>query len=148
MTQVAQDELKDLLQENLDALQFYGKKYGDKSLEGTVEVVTECIRQVFAVDVRSSYQTKKAREGKFQAKRSARIEDNDANPNANLNATQHAVPDNGCDGTGTSTGTSNCTQQLDNLLIEYTVTVTEAADRQNSQCKGSGAEDVVFVQSI
>ena len=125
ITQLAQEELKDLLQNNSEALQFYGKKHGDKSLEGTVDVVTECIRQVLAVDVRSSYQTKKARQGKFQAERSARLEDKDAAQNAIQNI---------------------CTQQLDNLLIQYTV--TEAADRQNSQSQGSGAEDGVFVKSI
>jgi tRNA-Thr(GGU) m(6)t(6)A37 methyltransferase TsaA len=125
ITQLAQEELKNLLQKNSEALQFYGKKHGDKSLEGTVDVVTECIRQVLAVDVRSSYQTKKAREGKFQAERSARIEDKDAAQSPILNI---------------------CTQQLDNLLIQYTV--TEAADRQNSQSEGSGAEDLVFVKSI
>jgi tRNA-Thr(GGU) m(6)t(6)A37 methyltransferase TsaA len=125
ITQLAQDELKDLLQKDPEALQFYGEKHGDVSLEGTVDVVTECIRQVLAVDVRSSHQTKKAREGKFQAERSARLEDKDAAqaPIQNI-----------------------CTQQLDNLLIQYTV--TEAADRQNSQSQGSGAEDAVSVKSI
>jgi tRNA-Thr(GGU) m(6)t(6)A37 methyltransferase TsaA len=124
-TQLAQDELKDLLQKDPDALQFYGKKHGDMSLEGTVDVVTECIRQVLAADVRSSHQTKKARDGKFQAERSARLEDKDAAqaPIQNM-----------------------CTQQLDNLLIQYTV--TEAADRQYSQSEGSGAEDAVSVKSI
>jgi tRNA-Thr(GGU) m(6)t(6)A37 methyltransferase TsaA len=125
ITQFAQDELKDLLQKDPEALEFYGKKHGDMSLEGTVDVVTECIRQVLAVDVRSSHQTKKAREGKFQAERSALLGDTDA--------AQAPFQD-------------ICTQQLDNLLIQYTV--TEAADRQNSQSEGSGAEDAVFVKSI
>jgi tRNA-Thr(GGU) m(6)t(6)A37 methyltransferase TsaA len=125
ITQLAQEELKDLLQQNPEALHFYGKKHGDKSLEGTVDVVTECICQVLAVDVRSSYQTKKARQGKFQAERSARLEDKDAAQSAIQNI---------------------CTQQLDNLLIQYTV--TESADRQNVQSQGSGAEDAVFVKSI
>jgi tRNA-Thr(GGU) m(6)t(6)A37 methyltransferase TsaA len=125
ITQLAQDELKDLLQNDPEALQFYGTKHGDVSLEGTVDVVTECIRQVLAVDVRSSHQTKKVRKGNFQAERSARMEDKDAAqaPIQNI-----------------------CTQQLDNLLIQYTV--TEAADRQSSQSEGSGAEDAVSVKSI
>jgi hypothetical protein len=39
-----------------------------------------------------------------------------------------------------------CTQQLDNLLLHYTV--TEAAELRRETSEGSGAEDTVCVTSI
>ena len=90
-----------------------------------VDIVQDAIQQVLSMDVRSPYQTKKARQGAFQAERSHRITQKAANPNDN---------------------TMTCTQQLDNLLIHYTVQA--AVDVQRAESMGSGAEDVVHVTSI
>lgn len=83
-----------------------------------------CIEEVLSVDVRSAWQTKQARAGRFQAERSSRL------------------------GGGQEHGDSSgvCTQQIDKLLISYSVKAAENVQRKESM--GSGAEDVVVVQSI
>ena len=124
-TDEATSELKHLLDQDSDALKFYGKKNGDGEGQPTFDVVSECIRQVLSVDVRSSFQTKKAREGKFQAEKSSRVNSNGSR--------EHSE--------------NICSQQLDNLLIQYTVSEKESA-RKLQQSKGSGAEDAVSVISI
>ena len=118
-------ELTSILEQNKNALQFYGPKYGEKSTEETLESIQRCITQVLAIDVRSSFQTKKAREGKFQAERSVRLKDmrNEVNEVSEV-----------------------CTQQIDNLLIKYTV--DEETNTKRSSSEGSGAEDIVTVLSI
>lgn len=124
ITEEAQMELVNILAQNPKALQFYGGKHTEKSVEDTIENVLECIRQVLSIDVRSKYQTKKARKGKFQAERSERLQ--------NANAV--------CD------SADICTQQLDNLLIQYVI--IEAADLKRISSENSGAEDSVSVLSI
>jgi tRNA-Thr(GGU) m(6)t(6)A37 methyltransferase TsaA len=121
--QNAKDELYAILEQDKNALQFYGESYGEKSVEETMHCMIECIKQVLAIDVRSSFQTQKAREGKFQAERAKRLQN-------------------------VSTGLAKniCTQQLDNLLIQYTV--EETTDHKRLSSEGSGAEDVVSVTSI
>jgi tRNA (adenine37-N6)-methyltransferase len=125
-TDAATSELKSLLDKDPDALKFYGRKNGDGAGQPTFDVVSECIRQVLSVDVRSSFQTKKAREGKFQAEKSSRVEAN---------------------GSRSEPAENLCSQQLDNLLIQYTVT-ENINDIKLQQSKGSGAEDAVFVISV
>jgi len=117
------DDLKMILEKDKNALRFYGPKYGERSIEETMDYAMECIRQVLAMDVRSNFQTKKARQGKFQAERARRLQ----------RATDQAAAD-------------VCTQQLDNLLIEYVV--SESSDHKRSSSAGSGAEDTVTVLSV
>lgn len=121
----ARADLTSILEKDENALQFYGSRYGEHTVEQTAEYALGCIRQVLAIDVRSNFQTKKAREGNFQAERARRL--------------QGAT-------TGGSVAEDVCTQQLDNLLIEYTV--SEASDRKRASSAGSGAEDQVTVSSI
>jgi tRNA-Thr(GGU) m(6)t(6)A37 methyltransferase TsaA len=125
--QEAQDNLMAILHKNKNALQFYGQRYGERSVQETVDYVVECIRQVLAIDVRSNFQTKKAREGKFQAERAKRLQ------GASVIGTVDFVTD-------------ICTQQLDNLLIQYVVDETSNIIRSSSA--GSGAEDTVTVLCI
>jgi len=121
--------LEDILTENPKALQFYG---GDgQSLDAIVDQVANCIAEVLSVDVRSAWQTKKAREGRSQAERAERVQGSYTEATDNV------------DGSG---GTQLCTQQLDNLLIHYTVSQPESQSRDASE--GSGAEDIVSVHSI
>ena len=122
---------RQVLENDKNALQFYGPSQGEEStIEETVDYTIECIRQVLAIDVRSSFQTKKARQGKFQAERSGRIQ----------NSTQTIIID------GDDNARQLCTQQLDNLLIQYTV--QEPSTHQRMPSEGSGAEDTVSVCSI
>ena len=100
--------------------------------------ITQCIVQVLSVDVRSAWQTKKARKGKFQAERSSRL------PTINTNSNEQQSQEQ-----------SLCTQQIDNLLIKYTVqqsdfnnTTTKPTDAMIINTDGSGADDLVFIQEI
>ena len=126
--QDALDDLTAILDKDKNALQFYGQRYGEASVQETVDYAVECIRQVLAIDVRSNFQTKKAREGKFQAERAKRL--------------QGAAADEALDAVVTDV----CTQQLDNLLIQYVV--DETSNTKRSTSVGSGAEDTVTVVSI
>eukprot|EP00339_Tiarina_fusa_P017671 CAMPEP_0117077896 /NCGR_PEP_ID=MMETSP0472-20121206/54909_1 /TAXON_ID=693140 ORGANISM="Tiarina fusus, Strain LIS" /NCGR_SAMPLE_ID=MMETSP0472 /ASSEMBLY_ACC=CAM_ASM_000603 /LENGTH=395 /DNA_ID=CAMNT_0004804389 /DNA_START=75 /DNA_END=1262 /DNA_ORIENTATION=- len=128
ITDQARTELVDILANNPNALQFYGSKFGEATVENTVDYACGCIEQVLAIDVRSSYQTKKSRQGKFQAERSERLRD--------AVAGETMLP----------LDPDVCTQQLDNLLIQYKV--QEAEVRKRATSENSGAEDVVRVISI
>jgi tRNA-Thr(GGU) m(6)t(6)A37 methyltransferase TsaA len=121
----AQQELRLLLEENERALEFYGG--AQESPKDCFENVLKCIKEVLAIDVRSQWQTKKAREGKSQAERAARL--------------QQVLPEDVIPSTA-----AECTQQIDNLLVQYTVAETRETERPTSE--GSGAEDNVTVTSI
>jgi hypothetical protein len=121
----AQQELRLLLEENERALEFYGG--AQESLEDCFENVLKCIKEVLAIDVRSQWQTKKAREGKSRAERAARLQQV---------LSEDVIPSNA----------AKCTQQIDNLLVQYTVAETRETERSTSE--GSGAEDNVTVTSI
>ena len=132
----ATNELREILEDNKNALQFYGPLHGggdENTIQETLDYTIECIRQVLSIDVRSTFQTKKARQGKFQAERAGRIQNSSTTT-----------------ATGIVTAASNqsniCTQQLDNLLIQYTV--QEAINHKRTSSEGSGAEDTVSVCSI
>lgn len=129
--QDALDDLTGILEKDKNALQFYGKRYGEATVQETVNYAVECIRQVLAIDVRSNFQTKKAREGKFQAERAKRLQ------GASVSASGGGMVD---------VATDVCTQQLDNLLIQYVV--EETSNTKRSTSVGSGAEDTVTVISI
>jgi hypothetical protein len=110
---------------------------GQLEFYDSVPDVRACIEEVLAVDVRSAWQTKKARSGQFQAERSKRL--TGASAVSDVPAPSSSVE--------TSTGPEGvCTQQLDNLLISYSI--DEAAKVQRQESTGSGSEDTVTVQSI
>ena len=115
----AKQQLNGILASDSSALDFYHS-------EDAMEDVSECIQQVLCIDVRSSYQTQKARQGKSQAERAKRVQE----------VTNSVIP----------AAKSLCTQQLDNLLIHYTV--SQAATTLRSTSEGSGAEDHVLVTRI
>lgn len=113
------DSLRTILKEG--KTKFYGRSYGESDDEGYERLVA-CICEVLAMDVRSSYQTKKVREGKSQAERSKRVQ------------------------TKASEETAQCTQQIDNLLLYFSVQPASSVVRPTSE--GSGAEDTVLVTKI
>ena len=135
----ARQELRSILFDEKDstALDFYGGG-ADESPQTGLENVLECIREVLAMDVRSAWQTKKTRQGKSQADRAARLQYLNVSSVSNgVSASASAlVPSAGAE----------CTQQIDNLLIHYTV--EEATETARPTSQGSGAEDKVIVTSI
>ena len=145
-TQHAQTQLQKIMKHNEQRphMEFYGTESGrDESLQSATQNIQNCIEQVLSVDVRSAWQTKKARKGKFKAERANRIQDVISSSN-NTNAKTEN------DESSSTTG-KICTQQLDNLLIKYTVNVAETKnDNDNSAINtdGSGAEDFITVQGI
>lgn len=110
--------LKELIQR--EKLDFYGK---DESTEEALENVVLCIEEVLAIDVRSGYQTKKARQGRSNAERSDRLRD-----------TKGAEP------------AARNTQQIDNLLVYFDVRAIGRPSSSSSE--GSGAEDCVVVTGV
>lgn len=129
----ALEELELILSQQPNALDFYGSHVGDSSIDETMKSITNCIVEVLSIDVRSVWQTNKARANKFQAERAGRVQD------VMSDGIVVAQSEN------TNSGQC-CTQQLDNLLVCYTVQAPEQHARNTSQ--GSGAEDVVLVNSI
>lgn len=126
ITESARDTIRHIFHTSPSpAIDFYGSAGGESQEEGFVNII-KCIQEVLAMDVRSSYQTKKAREGKSQAERSERLQNQ--TPISNGNAKK------------------DCTQQIDNLLVHFEV--QQAADLQRSTSEGSGAEDHVVVTSV
>jgi tRNA (adenine37-N6)-methyltransferase len=131
LTPTAEHELRDILQANPMALEFYGH---DESLEEAIVAVSACIQEVLSMDVRSRYQTQKARQGLSQAERADRMQ----LVSSGRMTTVHSGDDDERD--------QWCTQQIDNLLIYFDVQPTNSAEREAST--GSGAEDTVIVHSI
>lgn len=138
---LAKEQLLAILQKNPKALLFYGPHRGDLSTDETFHQVTKCIEEVLSIDVRSSWQTQKARKGKSQAERANRVKEvmvsggsGDAHDEANH--LFHVEDEEDI-----------CTQQIDNLLLHFTV-VEHQTEQQRSTSKGSGAEDSVHVKSI
>jgi hypothetical protein len=113
-------------------LEFYGRNNNNESWEEAMEAVMNCIQQVLSVDVRSPWQTNKARRGNSKAERAQRLQPTGETSNQ---AQQ----------TETSTPLMS-TQQLDNMLLYYSVKAPSETVLSTSQ--GSGAEDVVTVHSI
>jgi hypothetical protein len=98
------------------------------------------------MDVRSAWQTKKARQGKSQADRAARLRRHVPVLSNSDNDNDNDVPVLVSPSTATATAATCCTQQIDNLLIHYTI--EEATETERPTSKGSGAEDKVIVTSI
>ncbi len=130
---LAKEQLLTILRKNPKALIFYGPHRGDLSEDETFHQVTKCIEEILSIDVRSSWQTQKARQGKSQAERANRVkeiigQDREIN---HKNTDEEEI----------------CTQQIDNLLLHFTV-VEQHMEQQRTSSKGSGAEDSVHVKSI
>jgi tRNA (adenine37-N6)-methyltransferase len=136
-TEGTKQELKRILESNPRALQFYGPEYGE-DLDTTFVAVLQCITQVLAMDIRSSYQTDKSRKGKFQVERAKRLEsrlENRDKPSTNTDTHQQRPQEQ-----------LLCTQQLDNLIITYKVESNDQPHR--SMSNNSGAEDLIVVKSV
>ena len=132
--------------------------------------------ELLSVDVRSAWQTKKAREGKFQAERSSRVKEWSGKNDDDVGATTI----HNASGSDDSEEKRNderkekksegdgqlCTQQIDNLLVRYTIEEPGSVLYQEGviaevnndgggrggvvdECSmGSGAEDIVVVHTI
>jgi len=133
LSEAADNQLRAILENNSNALEFYGR-HGE-SVEEALDHVTACIREVLAMDVRSKWQTNKARQGNFKAERSNRLQQQELSTDSGRAASSFSNDDN-----------DTCTQQIDNLLVRFTVQDAGTVRREASL--GSGAEDVVFVHSI
>lgn len=121
LTSTATSQLRTLVSEN--KCEFYTS---DEYTE-----VLECITNVIAVDVRSVWQSQKARNGKFQAERALGI-DNIENESSDVDGDNKTY----------------CTQQIDNLLIYYTSKANQSDDNDNLVELGSGAGDEVEILKI
>ena len=117
-----------------DTLAFYGRQ--GESPEHALTNVKACIEEVLSSDVRSQWQTKKARKGKFQAERADRLKQL-----ASLDAERDDLLEHAMDG--------SCSQQIDNLLIRFHVNQPRSSEELQQQASNfSGAEDDVVVTSI
>jgi tRNA-Thr(GGU) m(6)t(6)A37 methyltransferase TsaA len=170
-TETAKSQLEKIVLQEPGALEFY--RDGDP--ETNVRKTTLCIEEVLSIDVRSKYQTCKARKGQSRAERARRLA-----PAFSLSPTGFAatVSDAG-NGVVRSPGlpslpplqTNNsqgdcvcyddevhptCTQQIDNLLVSFRVSAAACEDNvedggptvQHMATRGSGAEDRVTVVSV
>jgi len=122
-------------------LKFYGAHtpWKDTSSEQAVEYIKQCILELLSVDVRSAWQTRKARDGKFQAERSSRVKEWKGEGGTDKKDT---VDQN---------NSNFCTQQIDNLLVQYTIEEPGSAYHEkevDERSIGSGAEDIVVVHYI
>jgi tRNA-Thr(GGU) m(6)t(6)A37 methyltransferase TsaA len=141
VTDLAEKELQEILRQDPCALDFYGPHRWDKDSAETMSAVVDCIRQVLAMDVRSSYQTQKTRNGQFQAERAKRIRSQfgvHGEVQSSKSERDDCLPND--------ERRARCTQQLDNLIIEYLVIETKEPLRGESE--NSGAEDLIVVESI
>ncbi|GKY91557.1 hypothetical protein MPSEU_000127600 [Mayamaea pseudoterrestris] len=121
ISEQAKEQLDSILQNDSNALEFYRGS-------GAASSILRCIQQVLSMDVRSSYQTLKVRQGKSQAERAKRVQET-------ITSKEPTLVDDDV-----------CTQQIDNLLVYFKV--TEATDAERDISNGSGAEDTVLVSRI
>jgi len=115
------------------------------------DVVLRCIHEVLEVDVRSAWQTNKARQGRHRVERSSQLQEQQRrqqnhrqqqHPDAASEMQQQQSPPDASD---------YCTQQLDNLLIRYSVVSSNDNDQNTTTItasQGSGSLDAVTVTSI
>jgi len=139
-TSDALSQLEGIVQNDSTALEFYGPHTGrDASNEDGLKAIQGAISQVLAIDVRSKWQTGKARKGKFQAEKAKRVKevmDNGGSTKSNVEEVDEKDED------------TLCTQQLDNLLIKYSIQAPEDGGEENEVTFGSGANDRVEVREI
>ena len=93
-------------------------------------------------DVRSAWQTDKARKGKFQAKRSVQQRPQQSSSEGDGNTNSNDIDNNDND-----QPQRLCTQQIDNVIVSYTVGKSDQLNI-DERSEGSGAEDVVVVNTI
>ncbi|KAL7530469.1 hypothetical protein ACHAWF_003386 [Thalassiosira exigua] len=118
------------LERSSKELRFYGPRSPWKdAAEEAPEKVRRCVLELLEADVRSAWQTRKARRGKFQAERSGRVGKCKANDGARESEVQL------------------CTQQVDGLLVRYSI-IEPGSAPSDERSEGSGAEDVVVVHTI
>jgi tRNA-Thr(GGU) m(6)t(6)A37 methyltransferase TsaA len=136
-TSKAEKDLQNILRNDPDALEFYRLETANSlSIDELIESVKACIHEVLAIDVRSRHQTSKARQGLSRAEKAERLHNVSTSSAVALDPDSDLVLDN----------ENVCTQQLDNLLISFKVLERESVEREESM--GSGAEDLVVVQSV
>ncbi|KAL7580993.1 hypothetical protein ACA910_005806 [Epithemia clementina (nom. ined.)] len=135
---IAEEQLSSILynKETRETLAFYGRD--DESTEQALVNIRACIEEVLSIDVRSQWQTSKARSGKSQAERADRLKQLETCDvgQVGLSDSEHTSGD-GC-----------CTQQLDNLLIRFQVQQAKSEGLEQQSSSNSGAEDFVLVTSI
>jgi tRNA-Thr(GGU) m(6)t(6)A37 methyltransferase TsaA len=129
-TNSADNELRDIVWNRANSLEFYGKDSSLRS-DDVYDSIRACIEEILSADVRSRHQTNKARLGLSRAEKADRIQQQQGN--------ESILPP-------IAEGEYECTQQIDNLLVSFTV--TEAECKERSESAGSGAEDIVIVRSI
>lgn len=139
-------QLDDIVRTNPSSLEFYGPHSGrDDTIGDGIHAIRNAIIQVLAVDIRSKWQTGKARKGKFQAERAGRVKD--------VMSGDEAPDANDVDGEDAAAKKEDeeqqqlCTQQLDNLLIKYSVSAPSDGN-EDAAAMGSGANDDVTVRAI
>ena len=162
ITENAKNELIEILRQDPEALEFYGPHCGDSTNDNesesnrtanttTTDTMLRVIKQVLAIDVRSSFQTRKARTGRSQADRAERVRnkfeiETTATKDDDGAAAEQEVETNDVPALVQEIQEKRmCTQQLDNLLINYNV--KEVATKRE-QSNNSGAEDTIVVESI
>ena len=157
----AEEQLTEIMTNPITAkqIEFYGVQSGrDESDEDGLKHIKSCIEEVLSVDVRSSFQTKKARKGKFQAERAIRVSDI-LSSSTSMNGDGGGNKGNGENGNNNQPCPKSamtkkiCTQQLDHLLIKYSVEEAKEEGRNTStsaavDTSGSGADDTIIVQEI
>ena len=145
----ALNQLTSIVRNEDTALDFYGTHTGrDSSVDDSLNSIQGAISQVLAIDVRSKWQTGKARKGKFQAEKAKRVKSMmDKGNSIDGGATNAAAVDNDDDDDDDDDNVL-CTQQLDNLLIKYSIRAPEKAGEDDEVTQGSGANDVVEVREI
>lgn len=157
-TPEAMQQLKEIFvgENGSQRLEFYGKHTGrDETDVQAMERFISCIQQVLSVDVRSKWQTAKARKGKSRAETTQRVKEmnkgekvegakeksNDVEVNS-VEVEEKKERDNDVGGF--------CTQQLDRLLIKFRVRqgCAKENERLAVDTQGSGADDVIVVMGV
>ncbi len=149
--QSANEQLIEIMSNSklVSQLEFYGVHSGrDSCNETALQKLKSCIEEVLSVDVRSSFQTKKARKGEFKAERTVRVSDILAKNNQDGDLQSNS--ENAKKSVILSNNNVVCTQQLDHLLIKYSVEFKEDLNHVESAVNttGSGADDTIVVQEI
>ena len=136
-TPEADEQLRKIvIDDQAKELEFYGKSTGrDDSDEEALDSLKSCITEVLSVDVRSKWQTSKARSGKSRAETAKRVKEIKSDKVQNSEEVKSEVQ-------------NVCTQQLDRLLIKFTVKEYVATEDCAVDTRGSGADDVIVVLGI
>ena len=135
----------------LQRLQFYGTHTPwNDTPQYAIQCLERCIIDTLSCDVRSAWQTDKARKGKFQAERSVRLggggQQQQRPQQSGSEGDDNNMNSNDIDNNDNDQPQRLCTQQIDNVLVSYTVGKSDQHIDERSE--GSGAEDVVVVHTI